>query len=86
MSNFGTVDYDSKSWQQGYWVGRNELRDEHATAPHDSSYMEGVIMGSSEIGVNFHIVPEYHTAPYTPQLHTLRDLENDLVNREDDEE
>ena len=80
------VDYNSKSWQQGYWVGRDELRAEDATAPHDASYIEGLLMGGCEKGANFHIEPEYRVGTYEPTFHTLHELENDLVIREDAED
>lgn len=80
------VDYLSKSWQQGYWVGRGELRREDVTAPKDVSFVEGDLMGGIEAGVNFHVDPEYRSAVYTPTLHSLHDLENDLVVRVDDDE
>lgn len=86
MSATDKVDYLSKSWQQGYWVGRGELRREDVTAPKDASFVEGDIMGSFEAEVNFHDDPEGTHGTYTPTLHSLHDLENGLVVRMDDED
>ncbi len=80
-----TVDYQSRGWQHGYWVGRGELdiRDAIHTGS-DESFNDGVSVGAAEYGVVFGSGGLTHGS-YEPTFHSVEELEAGTVVRIDPE-